>query len=391
MILESLTGKMDTAGMPKQETPEGRAYKALMSHLRKAIARGNFTKETVTLDMDRDKELSEIAEQNEQLLELKQIAPGAVHYNEVLRTMSVMYQNDDFIATRAMPLVMTNGALSGVYFTYTKRDKFAYPDDDMTDRSEANELNQNRGKQAYGLTLRGLKEYLDYATIQNQSAPLNELIDLHENCLYAMDFRRELRVAAAVMTAGNYSGNTVALTGADRWNATTATEVDADSNPGQDVDTGQAAMWPGAGPGKKIGVTSLAVHNVLKRHPKILKHSSVGHNAGGPKFATRQMIAEYLELDEYYVGASRKDTANEGQTAAYSRIWSDSFAIIRAASPSLRNAGFGFVLQDAPSTNQTFWMPEKGWKGAYMQKCARADQELIVAGDTSYLITTPIG
>jgi hypothetical protein len=389
MIIERMIGRADTAGMPNQSTPEGRAYKAFMGHMRKAFARGNFNKETVSIDFDRDKELSELAEQNKDLLELKQIGPGAVHYNEVLRTMSVMYTNDDFIATRCMPQVMTNGALSGVYFTYDKRDKFAYPDDDMTDRTEPNELNQGRGKSSYGLTLRGLQEYLDYSTIQNQSAPLNELVDLHENCLYALDFNRELRVASKVMTSGNYSGNTVALTGADRWNASTATATDADSNPGQDVDTGMAAMWPGAGPGRKIGVTSLSVHNVLKRHPKILE--TFKYSGTGPKFATRQIIAEYFELDEYYVGASRKDTANIGQTASYSRIWGDSFAILRVAAPSLRNAGFGFILQDAPVVNQTFWQPDKGWKGAYKQKVARADQELIVAGDTSYLITTPIG
>jgi hypothetical protein len=372
-------------GMPAQRTPEGLAFDAYVNQI-KSFARKHELKRDHLLDQAVAAELSEL---NAEILAVKDVTggPAAVHQDTVLGQLSVMYQNDEFIGGRIMPDIFTQGMLSGVYFNYDKRDRLAYPDDSMKDRTDPNELNQNRSKSTYALQPRSLIELLDWLVVQNQSAPLNEIIDLTANVLNGMEFNKEMRIAEAVQTAGNYGGNTTAIAAADRW------DTGAGGDPAGVVDAAKAACWGGSGPGKWVGVASLPLHNILKRHPRILdsfKYSAA--SLGGPKFATRQMIAEYFELDEYLVGSARKDTANVGQTAAYSRIWGNSFSINRvSASPSLRNAVWGYTLKDMPARQELFWLADKGHSGMYKSRCSYSDQQLVIAPTAGYLITTPIG
>lgn len=361
-------------GLPVARTERGAAFASYMKNVQRILS-GHF------LD---DDEIADLEAANADILAVKDLRPGDVHQDEILRTMSVMYANDEYIGERLMPVVFTGGSLSGQYFTYNKRDKFAAPDDDMTDRSDPAEVSQGRSKANYSLTTRALREYLDQMTLQNQSAPLNELVDLQANTLELMALKREQRLATVLTTSANYGSNTVAIAAADRW------DTAAGGDPGAVVDAAQEAMWMGRGPAKTVAFTSLAVHNVLKRHPKILDMFKA--SGSKPGFATRDMLREYFEVDEYLVGKGRQDTANEGQTASYGRIWSNVFGIVRVAErPSLRNATFGFTVQDLPTQTDLTWDIQKGAKGAYCQRVARSDQELIVAADTGYLITTPIG
>lgn len=353
---------------PVARTEKGLQYEAFLKATKQILNSSKASKD------------ADVIAANEAILELKAVRPGEAHHDEVLNNLSVMYANDDYIGSHLMPVVQTGGALSGNYFTYNKRDRFAYPDDDMSDRTEANEINQGRSKGVYALTSRALKEYLDQLTLQNQNAPLNEMVDVQQNVLEGMAFKREMRQAAILCNAANYGAQTVALTGADKWNDASG------GNPGAVVDTAMATIWRGRGPGMTIGFTSLAGHNALKRNPKLL---DTFKGAGTrPGFATREMIMEYFELDDYVVGKARKDTANEGQTAAYSRIWADVFGIVRVAkNPGLRNAAFGYTLQDAPTQTDLMWDLSKSVKGAYTIRSSHADEEKIIAADTGYLIT----
>ncbi len=365
-------GDRQGTSLPVARTEKGVEYERLLKRTKSLLSSSKAAEDP------------DVLAANEEILELKSTRPGEVHQDEVLTNLSVQYANDEFIGERLMPVVSTNGSLSAVYFEYNKRDRFAYPDDDMSDRSDANELNQGRTKRPVALTPRSLREFLDQLTIQNQSAPLNELVDAQQNVLEGMAFRRELRQAAILCNAASYGSNTTALAAGDRWDSTTG------GNPGAVVDAAMKAMWRGRGPGKTVGFVSLDVHNALKRHSLILDQFK--YNGEKPGFATREMLREYFELDEYLVGRARKDTANEGQAASYSRIWSDVFGIVRVAtSPSVRNASFGFTFQDLPSQTDLFWEPEKGTKGAYMVRVSHCDAEKVVAADTGFLLTSVIG
>lgn len=366
-----------------QETDEGKQYNAVRKHVLDRLRDGKRLGFDLEAEDELGMQLSELGAENEAILALKELTPGMVHTSDVLTSLSVMYANDEFIGGRLMPTVMTSGKLSGIYYTYDKRDRLSYPDDTAGHKSTLAELNQGRSTGNYSLTPRGLTEWLDMLTLQNEDAPLNELLDIQENVLHGMMFRRELRIAAVIQTSGNYSGNTTAIGAGDRWDV-------IGSNPGPVVDIAKAAMWRGNGPTKDIMKLSLSVYNTLKRHPAVLDRWSIGND--GVKFASRQMLAAYFDVDEVIVGAPRKDTANEGVSASYSRIWDDTVAIVRVAQrPSIRSASFGYVFQDAPTTSDLFFEANKFTKGGYMQRNSHCDQEKVIAGDTSYLLTTVVG
>lgn len=366
------TGGLSDTRVPIHRTEDGIAY-------------DRFRRSIVT--QQRDPALEEtFREINQEFVDMR-VSPGEVHVNEVLTNLSVMYRNDAFIGSQLMPPVFTGGKLSGTFYTYTKRDRFAYPDDDMTDRSEPNELNQSRSTDTYSLTTRSLVEWLDFLTIQNQDAPLNELMDCTENVMEGLAFKREQRQATVLTTSGNFGSNTSAIAAADRW----------DSGSGGDplgaVDDALAAMWEGRGQTMVIGYCGLQVWNVLKRHAQILDRIKYGGTSATPATVSAAAVASLMELDLLLVGKGRQDTANEGQSASYSRIWgTDTFGIVRVMQrPTIRNAAFGVTFQDTPSQTDQFWMPERFSKGAYKCRASHSDQEKVIAADTGYLYTTVRG
>lgn len=321
---------------------------------------------------------------NAEVLELRDLRPGSVHTNTVLQSLSVMYKNDEFIGEELMPVLITGGKLSGTYYKYDKRDRFAYPDDSMADKTDAPELNQGRSTDTYSLSGKAMAEHLAQETLNNQDAPLNELVDLQDNVLEGMMFRRELRIASAVQTAANYGSNTVAIAAGDRF------DTSSGGDPGAVVDAAKKSLWSGRGPTRLKMAVSLDVHNVFKRHPKILEYWK--YSGGVPGFATRKMLAEFFEVDDYLVGSARKDTANEGAAASYSRIWGNSISLTRVTTtPSTRSLHFGTTFQDLAPQSYLAFEPKKGVRGAWYQKNGLYDQQKIVAAEAGYLITTPIG
>jgi hypothetical protein len=360
--------------MPLQRTAAGLEYEALVKSIKSVAHRGD------------EAEIAEFAERNASILELKDLRPGDVHQDEILTSLSVQYVNDDYIGLRIMPQVLTGGSLSGLYFEYNQRDRLNYPDDTASDRATGNELGQGRSKKTYSLTTRSLREYLDWMTLQNQSAPLNELIDVQSHVLDGIAFNREKRIITTATTSGNFGSNTVALAGSDRW------DTSAGGDPAGVADTAIASLWQGMGPTKLVAAASLNVYNVLKRHPRILDTFKYGVGSEGPKFANTKMLAEYFEVDEFLVGRARKDNANENATASFGRMWPDVLGFYRVSTaPSLRNVCFGYSIQDMATQSDLMWNQERGPKGAYVARSSMSDQQKVISLFGGYLVTTPIG
>jgi hypothetical protein len=245
-------------------------------------------------------------------------------------------------------------------------------------------LGQNRSIQTVGLTQRSLREFIDQYTLQNQDAPLNELVDLVENVLYGLKFRRELRVISKATTAANFGANTLALAAGDRFDTATG------GDPGGVADAAQAAMWSGSGPGRTVAAMSLSVYNVLKRNPRILDTFKYGGTS--PMAANRQMLAEFFEVDEVLVGKARNDTANRGQTANYTRMWPDVLGFYRVSTGvTTRNAAFGYTIQDQPTQQDLQFLLEQGAKGKWQGRASHADTQQIVCNDCAYLVTNVLG
>src|SRR5690606_36348518 len=64
----------------------------------------------------------------------KAVTPAAVYVDTLLSTFSKMYANEQYIGEQLMPAVPVSKR-SGLYASYPKRERFAYPDDEIGYRS----------------------------------------------------------------------------------------------------------------------------------------------------------------------------------------------------------------------------------------------------------------
>jgi hypothetical protein len=316
---------------------------------------------------------------NDELTRMKAVGPSTVHQNATMSSISVQYQNDEYIGARLMPDV-TVGKLSDVYYIYPKRDRLAAPDDKIGPKGSANEISETRSTATYSCLPYGLKDYVDALTLANQDAPLNEMMDVVESVTDLMDLNKEIRIASALTTSGNYSGNTT--TAGTKWDTASGGTIV------KDMQDAKAACWTGRGAGKMIGFCSLSVWNVIARNPAIL--DLFKYNASG--LALPKQVAGYFGLDDILVGAARKDTANAGQTASYSRIWGDVFGMVRvASSPGIRNAAWGYTFVMGGQRRTDVWFDNTlGTEGGYYGRVTTKEDHKVVAGDTGYLLTSVI-
>lgn len=308
----------------------------------------------------------------------RSVTPSSVHGPTFMSNMSVAYANEAFIADELLPILPV-AKLSDEYAIYRKRDNLAVPDDAMKGISTANEVFDNRDSASYTCEARGLKKRLEKKTVDNQDEIFDEMMDLSEQVSHLMALAREKRAMTLLTTAANYSGNTSAIAAGSEWDSASG------GDPVKTIRTAVHNLWSGNGPGRKIGFCPLSVYLTLGTHPAILdltKYTTAG-------IVPRQVLASVFELDDLLIAKAWEDTANEGQSASYSRIVStDVFGIVRVAAPSKRNAGFGFNFRfKGEMNNLTWYKEEEGTRGAYYNQQTCDEVYKVVAPDTGWLIT----
>jgi hypothetical protein len=352
-----------------QRTAKGVTYERYMRALQLRLALGNAS--------------PTVKEANAGLVRMKDVGPLTVHQNATLTNISIQYANDEYIGEQLMPVVNATKK-SDVYYIYDKRSRLAYPDDALGPRGQANEISDTRSTASYLCKPYGYENYVDGETIENQDAPLNEMVDLVEALAEGMSFRRELRIAAIAGVGSSFSGNTTAIGAASRWDSA------GGGNPIKNIQDAIANTWSGRGRSELVMYSSYDVYLVLSRHPAIL--DLFKFTGTSPGLATPNMIAGFFGASRYLVGKARKDTANEGQTASYSRIWPDVLGVMRVAiRPSVRTAAFGYTLRHGPIRTIEWFDQRLGNAGGYFAKSSTSEDHKVVAGDTGFLITTPIG
>lgn len=307
-------------------------------------------------------------------LKVRGVIPGQVHSNQIMSTMSKQYANDEFIGEKLMPVVKV-GKRSDAYATYDKRERLAFPQDAIAHMGEASELSETRSTDNYSVKDYSLQNSVGKDTLDNQDTAFNEMLDLVESVEEGLAFKREQRIATILQTGANYAGNT--STPGVLWDTATADQISVN------VKTARAAIWNGRGKTKIVGFCGREVMDKLS----VVMRPLFMYTQDG--FASAKQLAAYFELDDLLVGDCRQDTANDGQSASYSRIWGKNFGIVRVAErPNLRSASFGntFRMTSDPQTQQWF-DPRKGVGGAYCHKSGYSEDHKVIAGDTGYLFT----
>jgi len=287
---------------------------------------------------------------------VKGVGAGAVHADQFLGNLSQMYANDSYIGERLVTIVPVEKRTNR-YAIYPQREMFEAPSDLLTSqKARANEISETRSYASYELKDYGLENFVSNETLDNQDVPFNERADAVAHLAEHMARKREVRIADLLTTAGNYgSGNSTTLSGSDQWNSA------AGGNPIKVIQDAKAALFNGPGATDIVAFSSLGVFNVLARHLQLLDLQKYTING----LLTPEAIARYFGFSAYLIGESRKQTANEGQTASYSRIWGDDFGLVRVArGPSLKTASFASLFRKNGDPVVTEWFdPVAGKSG----------------------------
>lgn len=305
-----------------------------------------------------------------------------VHVDSALSSFASAYQNGDLFADIVCPVIEVDKR-SGKFFKRSRADVSSLRDDLMGPDSEANRSTYAVTTDSYSVQDRGLKDVVSNETIDNADEPLAPLMDATDNLMMRLMLKRERRAATLLLTSGNYAaGNTSAV--ANAWsNAALGTPL-------ADIHTALSAVAPGdPGATRTVMIMALETWFALSRHPDML--------GGGATSAvlTKDAAAALLGVDQICVSNATYNTANEGQTASYSRVWTaGSVAIVRVprSAPRGFTSLFAGTFRFKPSGGQAVTVrrweePALGPRGSQAVQVSFSDDESVIQNDMGYLLT----
>lgn len=134
----------------------------------------------------------------------------------------------------------------------------------------------------------------------------------------------EQRVADAVFNATTWTGGSLTTAITNEW------DDSANATPITDVEAAVQAIYDGSGLWANALVINHKVFRNLRNCDQVIDRiNSAG--AGSPSKATDvtvSMLASVFDLPNIIVAGTSKNTANEGQAASISQIWSDEYAMV---------------------------------------------------------------
>jgi hypothetical protein len=324
-----------------------------------------------------------------QVAHLMGLAPSTVHIDTALSNFLIRYDNRDYIADSVMPVV-----------TVAKRsDKvFEFPFETMqqvaqaglaSNRARPNEVTYSVTTQSYSVSDYGLIDFVSADEEQNADAPLQPRLVSAEIVMNFLMLARELRVATVAFGSGNYTGQTSALSGGNRWDTSTGTPV-------QDILSKMESP--------------LALPNTLTMGgqvwPYFRNNTEVKSYITGrasttlgdvPFLIDADTVARAFGLEKVVVGRARYNSAREGATVVSSYVWGKSAALTRTESqPNARKTQcFGLTYRFGQIQNQVIPELLAGRAGGVYVKITHADAEVAVglssgAQKAGYLLTTVI-
>jgi hypothetical protein len=302
----------------------------------------------------------------------------------VLTGLSLAYKNGEMIADKVLPRY----PVGGVQYKYWRWDFAQFvtvPDTLIGRKSKPNEVEFNATEVQAATNDYGLADFVPVTDVErappNQANP-KRIATIGTTGLIVLD--RERRVANAVTSLATYAAaNKTTLSGTSQWSDY------VNSNPVNAIMTALDALV--MRPNKLV--MGRAVWTQLRQHPKVLAGVfSTGGNvaANGGGIASKQAVADLLELDELIVGEGWINTAKKGQAASLTRVWGKDCVAFYQNPISLQAMSdatptFGFTAEWEGRFVQTYYDPSIGVKGADVVKVVDQIGENICAPDLGFL------
>lgn len=292
-----------------------------------------------------------------------------------LTQIAIAVKQAKMIADDVLP---RTAPMSKASFEYTKFDQgnaMNLPDTKVGRTSQVNRVDFEGEKVTDSTNDYGLESVIPAHDQGNAYQGVN-LEDMHAEHLSGLvQLDRELRTASLIGDVANYGSNQTTLGAGSKFS-------DATSDPLGILD--EKLETPLVRP--NIMVISQAEWSALRRHPKVVK--AANGNSGDSGLASRQAVAEILELDDILVGQARVNKANIGQNADFKRAWTDCVALLRRDLSAARMGGatFGFTAQYNTKVAGKWEDKDVGLRGGTVVRVGESVKEVVCGADFGFLI-----
>ncbi len=306
---------------------------------------------------------------------------GQLHIDQALTNLSVRYQNQAMIWQNILPIIPVNKR-SDKYFVYNKADSFTLADDTIFPKSMPNEMDWGTSTGNYSVKDHAFGDWLPEEVIENADVPMQPEVDTNDFLNLLLDIAQENRVASIVFSSSNYaSGNTTTLSGSAQWSG-------ASSTPISDI---QNAIESCYGPNGRANtlVFGIDTWKALRSNPQILDavKAATRLQSSNGGLASRDEVATLFEVEQILVGRSRYNTAKQGQTASFARLWGKHAAALYVEkTPGIRSITFGATFCETRRQTQRDFDVKRGIKGAHYLKVVWNSAEVVIANDCGYFI-----
>lgn len=293
-----------------------------------------------------------------------------------------------YIADMVMPRVRV-GAPEFRYMEFPVDEAFFVPDTQVDRLGRLNELVQASTENAGAVKDWGLAQpvaYRDQKAAQAANIPFSPLARATRNVLDKVQLAREVRVANYIFGSANYqAGYTTPLSGTSQWSDLT------NSDPVTAINDTAAGMLVRP----NTLVVSLAVRNMLRRHPKV--SVAIGGSAESGRLVPDAELAEVLGVEKIVVGNTIRATSKRGQTLTTGSIWGKHAALLFVPPTGPdgtvdddQSPAFGLTFQWNDNVAGTYDDPTIGLYGGVRVKAGESLIEKGVAPFAGYLFQNAI-
>ena len=312
-------------------------------------------------------------------------APQDVVQSVPLTSFAIGYRPGKFIASEVIPDLPVV-AKTGPYYIMNKDNLIKENDGPRSPRDPARELDYQLTTATYDIERYNLKELLPDEEANNFAMGPDAAAEaVSQNLMDRLLIGKEYRASALLFSTANITNNTT-LTTTAQWSDY------GNSDPISDIETGVGSTEDStAMPAAELSVTmGNAVWRQLKHHPNIVARYQ--YTAGGGVTVAQFAALFGLKPENVHLGASKYNSATEGQTATLTNLWGRGF-LVHYTDPAptgvrtLTLAG-NFTYPSGRGVKVDIWRsndPDGDWQRDEINYDQR-----VVAADAGYYIHTPI-
>jgi len=308
-----------------------------------------------------------------------------------LTQIAMAIRPEGMIADLVSPRVPVEGE-KFVYTKFTTEEMFTIPDTKVGRTSEPNTVEFGGVDLTDSTEDHGLDDVVpnkDVKNAANGNTNYDPLEAAAENTAILVAMAREQRVANLLFSLNTYAASLrTTLSGTGQWSDY------ANSDPLAAILNAMDLMLV-----RPDTVTmGQLVWTKFRQHPKVV--AAVLNKSGGQGglsaagYATRQAVADLLEVKNLFIGESFGNTAKKGQAASYVRLWGKHCAMFKLGPPS-RNARnpmptFSMTAQWGERVAGTIDAPTKGLLGSTIVRVGEQVKELVPFQEAGYFFQNAI-